>query len=122
MKINTAKEINLFKNKIIKIFDYQKKKFNIKEIYSVQIKGKQLKKWRQHMNCTKILFCINGIFKVEINQKNKIFKKTIKMNNFLEIPKKTIFRFKSCSNKENILIVLSNVSNNNLITEKNFSF
>tara|TARA_B100000989_G_scaffold295354_1_gene276271 strand:- start:1072 stop:1440 length:369 start_codon:yes stop_codon:yes gene_type:complete len=122
MRINKAKEINLFKSKIIKIFDHQKKKFSIKEIYSVQMKGKQLRKWRQHMNCKKILFCINGIFKVEFNKKNKIIKKIIKVNNFLEIPKKTIFRFESCSSSKNILIVLSDKSNNNLITKKNFIF
>ncbi len=122
MKIKKVESINLYKRKIIKIFEYKKKKFNVKEIYLVQINGKQLRNWRQHLNCKKILFCSSGSFKVEIMQKKKIIKKILKKNNYLEIPKKMIFRFKSTSKMQNTLIVLSDVINNKLITKINFSF
>tara|TARA_Y100000591_G_C21770621_1_gene665392 strand:- start:83 stop:451 length:369 start_codon:yes stop_codon:yes gene_type:complete len=122
MKIKKVEKIILFKREIIKIFNYQKKKFNIKEIYLVKTNGIQKRNWRQHNNCKKILFCTNGIFKIEIMQKKKVFKKILKINNIIEIPKKTIFRFQSCSKKENILLVLSEVPNNKLVTKKNFNF
>ena len=122
MRIKKVKKINLYKSEIIKIFNFEKKKFNIKEIYSVKIKGIQTRNWRQHNNCKKILFCTNGKFKIEIIKKNKIFKKLLKADNYIEIPKKMIFRFRSCSKKENILIVLSEVTNNKLVTNTNFNF
>ena len=122
MKIKKVKKVNLHKSKIIKIFNYEEKKFNIKEIYSVKIKGIQTRNWRQHNNCKKILFCTSGMFKIEILQKKKILKKSLKVDNYIEIPKKIIFRFRSCTKKENILIVLSEVINKKLVTKKNFNF
>ena len=62
------------------------------------------------------------MFKIEILQKKKILKKSLKVDNYIEIPKKIIFRFRSCTKKENILIVLSEVINKKLVTKKNFNF
>ena len=40
MRIKKVKEISLLKSKIIKVFNFSKIHFKIKEIYIVKIKGK----------------------------------------------------------------------------------
>ena len=122
MKVLKVRKINYFKGAIIKIFSDDKKNFKIKEIYAVELKGKIKRHWRQHINCNKLLFCIEGKFKVEIIKKNKKIKKVISKNDYIKIPKKTIFRFESTSIKKNLMIVLSDVLNANLISRKDFSF
>ena len=69
MKVLKVRKINYFKGAIIKIFSDDKKNFKIKEIYAVELKGKIKRHWRQHINCNKLLFCIEGKFKVEIINK-----------------------------------------------------
>tara|TARA_B100001057_G_C22765322_1_gene917415 strand:+ start:771 stop:1139 length:369 start_codon:yes stop_codon:yes gene_type:complete len=122
MKIKKIKEIKLPKSKIFKIFNFYKNSFKIKEIYIVQINGKISRPWRQHMNCKKILLCFKGSFQIEIMKKSKIIKKKLKPNNFIDIPKKTIFKFSGLSKKLNYLIVLSDEQNSLIVSKKNFNF
>ena len=122
MKIKKIKEIKLPKSKIFKIFNSYKNSFKIKEIYIVQINGKTSRPWRQHMNCKKILLCFKGSFQIEIMKKSKIIKKKLKPNNFIDIPKKTIFKFSGLSKKLNYLIVLSDEQNSIIVSKKNFNF
>lgn len=122
MKIKKIKEIEYSKNKLLKLYNFKKTNFRVKEIYMLKMKDKQSRHWRQHMNCTKILFCTNGIFEVKIFYKMKIIKKILKTLDFIEIPKKTIFNFSSLSKKENNMVVLSDLENDSLITIKKFNF
>ena len=99
MKIKKIKEIKYSKNKLLKLYNFKKNNFKVKEIYMLKMKDKQTRYWRQHVNCTKILFCINGIFEVKFISRKKIIKKILKTLDFIEIPKKTIFNFSSLSKK-----------------------
>ena len=81
MRIKKVKEISLLKSKIIKVFNFSKIHFKIKEIYIVKIKGIQTRNWRQYNNC-KNTICTSGMFKIEILQKKKILKKSLKVDNY----------------------------------------
>ena len=122
MKVLKAKKINYFQGGLIKIFNNDKINFKIKEVYAVEIRGKHQRYWRQHINCNKILFCIEGKFTIEIIKKNKKIKKIISKNNYIKIPKKTIFRFKSTTVNRNLMIVLSDILNKKLISRKDFTY
>ena len=122
MKVLKTKKISYFQGGLIKIFSSDKINFKIKEVYAVEIRGKHQRYWRQHINCNKILFCIEGKFTIEIIKKNKKIKKIISKNNFIKIPKKTIFRFKSTTVNMNLMIVLSDMINKKLISRKDFTY
>ena len=122
MKVLKTKKISYFQGGLIKIFSSDKINFKIKEVYAVEIRGKHQRYWRQHINCNKILFCIEGKFTIEIIKKNKKIKKIISKNNFIKIPKKTIFRFKSTTVNMNLIIVLSDMINKKLISRKDFTY
>ena len=122
MKIKKIKEIRYSKNKLLKLYNFKKANFKVKEIYMLKMKEKQTRHWRQHMNCTKILFCIDGNFEIKFLYKKKIIKKILKTLDSIKIPKKTIFNFSSLSKKENNMLVLSDLENDSLITAKSFNF
>ena len=122
MKVLKTKKISYFQGGLIKIFSSDKINFKIKEVYAVEIRGKHQRYWRQHINCNKILFCIEGKFTIETIKKNKKIKKIISKNNFIKIPKKTIFRFKSTTVNMNLIIVLSDMINKKLISRKDFTY
>ena len=122
MRIQKVKEVRLLNSKIIKVFNFSKIHLKIKEIYIVKIKGKIFRHWRQHINCNKILFCYSGITEIQIFKKNKIKSVVLKSGHLINIPKKTIFKFRNLSKKDSSLLVLSDVENRNLKTKKKFKF
>ena len=122
------KNYKILKNKegaIYKLYTIRNKKIKSAEVYISEVKANIEKGWNFHKKYISKLYLIEGVAQIKIckNLKNsKIIKFNLKLNknNFLEIPPKTWFAFKSLNKSKNVKLLnyLSGVHSKREIIKK----